>query len=513
MDINKSVTKLQTKPAQAHFGGLKPHENGGGFALLGSNAKSSDTFLAETHATKGQTPKKLLPQNDVFEVIDEVTGEIKQVKKLNWKNKVFETEVLNPDQILVEKFGLQGTVRKLMPDSRTAKCTRLTTGGEVAVLKSIEYQKSHYSGLQTCGSVWACPVCSAKVSSRRKEETMQAMNMHLANKGQIYFITLTFPHYEQDSLESLRKKQSEALKFYRKSYPYKQFVKETGYHGSIRALEVTYGLGNGWHPHTHEIVFCDYKVSFGSIKSKLFKAWYDACVKAGLPKPSYKNGVDVQGGDKAGEYLNKYGSELALGHTKKARNGRYSPYDLLRAYHHENDKQMGAKFVEFAEGMKGSRQLFWSPKLKNKFGINDMSDEEIAAMQEDKANEQGRIPLMQWRSVVRYGGRATVLILAEKHGFAVAEKYINGLFARYVSSGDCAADEEKKRKWVEKQNRLKPKTEPDFFNKQIKAIEKQFAVQLEIDNAYEAGCEKTRLVIEENTQRHIQELKRMGIWG
>jgi len=505
MDINKSVAKLQTKPAQAHFGGLKPHENGGDFALLGSNAKSSDTFSAEPHANKGLSSKKIFKALDVSEVIDKQTGEIKQVKKHAWG----ETEVLTPDQTLVEKFSLQGDIRKLMPASRTAKCTRLTTGGEVSVLKSIEHEKSHYGGLQTCGSVWACPICSAKVSSRRKDETLQAMEMQLAQEKQIYFITLTFPHYKQDSLIELRKKQSEALKYYRKHYHFKKFVKESGYQGSIRALEVTFGLSNGWHPHTHEIVFCDNKVTFGSIKQKLFKAWYDSCVKAGLPKPSYQNGIDVKGGDKAGEYINKYGSELALGHTKKARNGRFSPYDLLRAYHHENDKQMGAKFVEFAEGMKGSRQLFWSPKLKAKFGINEMTDEEIAHLQDDKAKEQGRIPLIKWRAVVRYSARATVLIMAEKHGFEVTEKYIDGLFARYVSSGDCAVDDEKKRLWIEKQNRHKPKAEPDFFVNQIKAIEEQLAIQIEIDNAHE----RTKIVIKENTERHIKELKQMGIWS
>ena len=113
-------------------------------APLGSNAKSSDTFLAEKRESKGVEPKKVFPKNDVSEVIDEKTGEIKQVKKHAWG----ETEVLTPEQMLYEKFALQGSVRKLLPESRTAKCTRLTTGGEVAVLKSIKHNnpsKTHKS--------------------------------------------------------------------------------------------------------------------------------------------------------------------------------------------------------------------------------------------------------------------------------------------------------------------------------------------------------------------------------
>lgn len=476
---------------------------GGSGGTLGSNAKSSDTFSAETPENKGVSSKKVFPENDVLEVINEFTGEVKQVKKHGWG----ETEVLTPEQILFEKFALQSSVRKLLPKSRTAKCTRLTTGGEVAVLKSVKHNKSHFGGLQTCGSVWSCPVCSAKVSSRRREETLQAMKMHLEQSKSIYFITLTFPHYQQDSLVDLRKKQSLALKYYRKSYEFKKFVKESGYQGAIRALEVTFGLSNGWHPHTHEIVFCDNKVTFGSIKQRLFKAWYNACFKAGLPKPSYKNGIDVKGGDKAGEYVNKYGSELALGHAKKARNGRYSPYDLLRAYHHEGDKQLGAKFVEFSEGMKGSRQLFWSPKLKSKFGINEMTDEDIAQLQEDSAIEQGRIPLIKWRAVIRYQHRATVLTLSQNHGFELTSQFIDGLFSKYVSSGDCAHDDERKRRWLDKKKKMDANT--GYLS--LKDRHERSLQKAEEAKLWNEHMDDVKRWISNDTQKYIEELKSIGI--
>ena len=333
------------------------------------------------------------------------------------------------------------------------------------------------------------------------------MQMHLAEGKSIYFITLTFPHYKQDSLSDLRKKQSLALNYYRKTYAYGKFKKESGYQGLIRALEVTFGLSNGWHPHTHEVVFCDNKLTFGKIKNMLFTAWYESCVKAGLPKPSYKNGIDVKGGDKAGEYINKYGSELALGHAKKARNGRYSPYDLLRAYHHEGDKQLGAKFVEFSEGMKGARQLFWSPKLKSKFGIDEMTDEDIAQLQEDSAIEQGRIPLIKWRAVIRYQQRATVLMLAQKHGFELTSQFIDGLFSKYVSSGDCAADDEKKRKWLEKKKRLDANT--GYLSLQER--HERSSQKMEEIRLWNIHMDDVKKWVMDDTQKHIEELKAIGL--
>jgi hypothetical protein len=119
------------------------------------------------------------------------------------------------------------------------------------------------------------------------------------------------------------------LKYFRKSYDYRLYKKEVGYTGTIRALEVTWGQSNGWHPHTHEIVFADNKVSFHSIKKRLFPAWVAACKKAGLAAPSFKRGIDVRGGEKAGNYINKFGAELTKTHFKKAKGDRYSPFDLL----------------------------------------------------------------------------------------------------------------------------------------------------------------------------------------
>mgnify|MGYP000131855471 CR=1 FL=1 len=417
-------------------------------APLGNNAKSSDTFFAKNRESKGLQPDLA----DTLEVIDDDTGEVKSFKCFKW-GKI---EQQSPEQVLTERFALQSAVRHLMPTSRTAKCTRLTTGAEIAMHKSKEHGSCSYSGLQTCGSVWSCPVCAAKITTRRRNEVRTAMEQHLEQGGQLYFITYTFPHTNSQSLNELNGLFSEALRVFRASYEYKKFKKMVGYDGLIRALEVTFGFANGWHPHTHEVVFASRKVSFRNIKNTLFKAWKNACVKAGLPAPSYRRGLDVKGGDKAAEYVTKYGNELTMAHVKKARGDRFTPFDLLRNYMHENDKQVGAKFVEFAEAMKGKRQLFWTKGLKSRFGIDDMDDEQLAAKIEDDTLMLGKIPFDKWRAVIRYNARATLLILGQKHGFEKVEQVIDDLYMTYCTSGDKEKDDEKKRKYIEKKNRTNP---------------------------------------------------------
>ena len=81
----------------------------------------------------------------------------------------------------VQRFALQSVARAILPTSRTAKCMRIRTGRtDVQVWKSKAHHTASYGGLQTCGSVWTCPVCAAKIAERRRVELLDAMEMHKA---------------------------------------------------------------------------------------------------------------------------------------------------------------------------------------------------------------------------------------------------------------------------------------------------------------------------------------------
>ena len=66
----------------------------------------------------------------------------------------------NPMVRRVERFALQSVARDILPGSRTAKCLRIRAHDkDVQVWKSKNHKTASYGGLQTCGSVWVCPVC------------------------------------------------------------------------------------------------------------------------------------------------------------------------------------------------------------------------------------------------------------------------------------------------------------------------------------------------------------------
>ena len=481
MNYNDKNSALQPQAPSA-LTTAKPEQGGNARSALGTYAKSSAINNEQSLVFKGLGLKSA---HTPYTHVDSETGESTPFKKNKFGLLV---ENVSTDKIVTERYLLQATARKLMPFSRTAKCNRLTHGCPVSLLKSIEFNSVSFSGLQTCGSPWSCPVCSSKISERRKNEVVSALEQHTKSGGLSYFVTFTFSHSKNECLKTLREQQKQAFIILRKSYGYRKYKEIVGYSGLIRALEVTWGISNGWHPHTHEIVFADKKVSFQSIKRLLFPEWKKACLKAGLSAPSFRRGVDVQGGDNAGAYISKYGDELTKGHMKKATGDRFSPFDLLRSYFYEEEKLHGAKFVEFAEGMQGSRQLYWTNGLKDKFGILDKNDDLVASEQDDYAYLLGEIPVLVWRSVVKYEARASLKIIARDHGFKAAYAFVTSLFDKYQSSGDMKKDDDRIAKNREKYSRLPADNEErlhkldtskrDFFDKLNENIDRQ----KELDN-------------------------------
>ena len=358
----------------------------------------------------------------------------------------------------VERFMLQKVVKGLMGSSRTAKCLRWLQANKkaVEVWRSHEYKTASYAGLQTCGSVWACPVCAAKIAERRRVELLGAMTMHKAVGGTVFMLTLTAPHQRVDALADLLPKHANALRRFWSLKAVRKAIAEMGVLGQIRAAEVTHGRrsdqNNGWHPHHHVLLFAGAGVGCGDLGGadlkdwacRLYLQWAKCCESVGLGTPSYAHGLRLDDGSKAASYVAKWGleDEMTKGHTKKASKGE-TPFDFLRAVLADaTDKQAGALFVDFAQAFKGKRQLTWSPGLKARLAVVETTDEELAAKTDDCALLLGRITLEEWRLVLKAEGRALVLQLAENGGWDAVERYLAGLGAQGGASGlSCSKQE------------------------------------------------------------------------
>ena len=258
---------------------------------------------------------------------------------------------------LTEKFLLQSEARKILrvfrkikgngmsvPEYRVCDCgiNPVTKSSGVSIISTSELERVRYKGLQTCGSVWHCPVCASRISYYRAREIRYMCDMWQKTGGGVIFITNTIRHGLGDDLRILLEVLFGIVwNRYINHRGYKTAREKLGYIGRVRAVEVTVG-SNGWHPHVHEIWLIEKPLTsseLDDVKRQLYKVWNATLKHAGMKPVTPENGVTVQNGDNAAEYVSKFGTmpkwdmstELTKSHMKRGRGNSMTPFDLLRA--------------------------------------------------------------------------------------------------------------------------------------------------------------------------------------
>lgn len=320
-----------------------------------------------------------------------------------------------PDARLRDRFALQRDAALLLPGERVAKCGHDVIGSNVQILRHKD-GGTFYGNLFTCGSLWVCPVCAAKITEKRRQELVASVEAWKASGGTVSLLTLTAPHRLGEPLRDLLSRFTKARRSFRKSMAYVRAAEASGLAGTVRALEVTYGA-NGWHVHSHEILF-----SRGATRPDadvLLPVWQTACIRSGFKAPN-GHGLSVEDGSKAAEYASKWGAaeELTKAHVKRGKEGGRTPWDLLRDGG-AGDRQAAALFVQYAGQFKGKKQLVWSKGLRDLLGLgSERTDEELAEERVEDAVVIATLTRDEWGVVVANDLRAEVLLIAREEGAA-----------------------------------------------------------------------------------------------
>lgn len=355
-----------------------------------------------------------------------------------------------------------------------------------AVFQHKQTGGTFYGGHIICGSSRACPLCAQKIGQQRADEIRTAVDAWMAAGGLVLFVTPTFPHSAQDSLPDLLTSFKSALSAFRGGRSALKIRQELGYFGLIRAMETTWGEGNGWHPHSHELWFIhpegDLRASLEQaarqsreffiregkrprfppgalchIQEKLWDRWKNACLKSGLDEPSFENGIRVEMAEneeqtrsRLAEYLAKSGleldpsapvwgadDELVRVHSKRGKSGRFTPFDFLREqYNPETTDQAKTRyrvlFSEFVASYHGMASVFWSRGLKAFFQIEEVSDQESAENHEQPSIKITDIQGYVWPFVIGIKDhRAELLNRAAESGLSGVNAFLDELLERY----------------------------------------------------------------------------------
>ena len=350
------------------------------------------------------------------------------------------------------KWEMQARARKLLPgQKRLGKCHRVRYSTEVGVeiRRAKESGRAFYGGLIACGLVWLCPVCAPKVQSVRAAEVADAIDYWELCGGIVELVTYTVPHHRSQRLEELDTAVRNAYRWMTSLRAYKELARDLEVIGTVVAPEVTWGAETGWHPHLHVLRFRrsvgaggrqDARTS-ATPDSALFELWKSAVLRAGLEAPSIK-AFKVQDGTRAAEYVAKMGTdtytwgthdELVRSHTKKGREGRYTPFDFLRNSLADLEGPWGSLWRDYAAVYRGRRQLRWSPGLKDFLGASESrQDDEIAASLGEAYWLLAELSDDDWQLVRGAGPRARgeLLEVAELHGQEGIAAYLEVLRVR-----------------------------------------------------------------------------------
>jgi hypothetical protein len=325
-------------------------------------------------------------------------------------------------------YELQAVAAKLKSSERVALCHRLPAGTVVDVRLNPQ-GRAFVGGVQTCGSVWMCPVCAKKITEARRSDLQHLAEFTRSNGGSLLFLTLTVPHQRRDALADLLENLKRAYRYLvsgknalprliPRLFPVSEF-EQSPYLGAVRALEVTYG-DNGWHPHIHVVIALGEHLNadqLADLEGQIFQRWEKACKKHDLGQISFA-GFQLEAARVSGldhdpltDYLAKWGvaEELSKLHTKTGKSG-YTPWQLL-ALARDGDDQAAAAWREYATEFKGARQLVWSHGLRQLAGlVEEWTDEAVAAAVEPDAIILHVLTPDQWKAV---RSRSTVPAMLE----------------------------------------------------------------------------------------------------
>lgn len=330
---------------------------------------------------------------------------------------------------------------------RVRKCKRVTVRpmGTVDVRKtssgasgSVAVDSVGFAGLATCGSVWACPICSARIQAVRRLELGVLVATAKALGYTVAFGTVTLRHKRGQSLQMLWESLNKANRGVTNATRVKRLRKELGRVGYVRATEVTYGR-SGWHPHIHSIQLFKGDVTAEQLQQLAdaeFAVWERQAANLGLGKPLrdfYDLRLVTDARVEFADYFAKsvydasaarsarsMSFEMQGNATKRARSihGR-TPFQILADVVDLGDAEDLDLWEEYERASKGRRALVWSPGLRDLLKIEEVSDEDIA---EESIGDEDDVLFVvaDWSPIAanpRLGGQ---LLAAVQHGGMVA---------------------------------------------------------------------------------------------
>lgn len=277
---------------------------------------------------------------------------------------------------------------------RVAYCGRVAAANSTGIRPRRSEGVAGYAGLQSCGSVWGCPTCSARILFHRALEIGAVLSQALTEGYGLGFMTFTAQHHAGHPLAASLEAVQASWGNVTSGRPWQRLQQHI--EGFVRTTEIGIGA-NGWHPHAHIAMVLNRSgvENFEQIGATMYQRWDASLRRHGYS--SLRAGQDwhlVDGpnaGVEVGAYLAKVcdGSELGLGigleltHSLAGRSVGVAatvPYWSLVDHLAATGETEALRLIhEYEKATHGRRQVGWSKGLRERFApdIEVMSDQQI----------------------------------------------------------------------------------------------------------------------------------------
>lgn len=384
------------------------------------------------------------------------------------------------------RWARRSQLRKVTSLRRVRNCGTMLDaeqGVTLAVTTNTDGSRTAgYSGLATCGSVWCCPQCAAKIATRRADELATVMRKVDELGGSAFLLTLTMRHARGDRLGLSREERARLAKLAENRAGY-ELAKSTGWSfdehqeeadaieedqlrqrrgcwdvlsdawgkvtsggawvkdqerfggllGWARVVEVTDG-DSGWHVHVHVLLCFADQVSDEMVRStvgaRAFSRWRNELHRQGFDA-SDEHGWDLRkvrlaDGDLA-DYFTKIAYEVTGSHRKEGRRkaGR-TPMQLLADAVDTYKESTVARWWEWESGSEGRRQLTWSRgarDLRALARIGECSTDEEIAQEDVGADRRMLLSPETWDSLCSRNA-CRLLDVVERGGLSAAQAWM-----------------------------------------------------------------------------------------
>jgi hypothetical protein len=183
-----------------------------------------------------------------------------------------------------DRWALRALLWRISSLPRLRHCGRVPRDNSTGVTLRSREGIAGFAGLQTCGSVWACPCCGGKILTHRALEIGSVLGQAIAEGYALGFFTLTMRHRKAHALGALW---SAGQKGWQRAISGKGWqLRADDVEGWVRVWETSIGA-NGWHVHVHGVLVLapgSTSADLNHVCDGMFSRWSKGLVAAGLAR-------------------------------------------------------------------------------------------------------------------------------------------------------------------------------------------------------------------------------------